>query len=345
MDSLKALLYPRCYLKRKTGDLLSPFFKELIVMAPSEKDKEKIESITSKLISSEVKAWLPSPLGDKADELQAGISALTQWGEQLGLGERLSFETLYSAITASQDSEVQSIMDALKGHDQEDVLMAARAFLALSLEADKREDELEAEIEKVEERARRISQLVEDASLLPQNERPVFFIQPLSKARERLRAWVRLAFSAEKLPQAWPVGESIIIKDMLDTAYESVTKGKIPKDLFTIYMPLDETLLRNEDLIYKARGIFKDLLRVLEGTCSRSAEDFDSDSEFKELVDALSSTLESKKWEQLGAPRLIFTFYEGAAWARLMVAAAKLSDDEIKLPGDHEKLCASFFIV
>ncbi len=346
MENLKALLYPRCYIKRRIGQLLGLFFKDLAVMAPSESEKAKIESVTEALKSTEVTVWIPQPLGEeRAKDLEAGISALTKWGEQLGLGESVSFETFYSAINSSQDKEIRSVMDALKGRHDEDVLMASRAFLALSLEADKREDELEAEIEKVEEKAKTISRLVEDASLLPSGDRGIYYIQPLSKARERMRAWVRLAFSEKQLPSAWPVGESIAIKDLMDTAYESLSKGKVPIDIFSTYIPTDEALLQDEDLIFKVRGMFDDMLELVEDTCSSAIQDIGQNQEFKELAEGIAQSLESEKWEQTGAPRLVLTIYEGLSWKHIMAHAAKLDQDEVSIPADSKEICASFFIV
>ena len=342
MDQLEAILYPRCFLKTKLGSFLSLFFKQIVILSPSELDSDKIKSNDFGHLSLSVIPWVASPLGDEAKELDAGIKALTSWGEQLGLGQSVTFETFYSALSSSQDEEVRSVMNALKGKDQEDIIMAARAFLSLSVEADKREDELDREIELVEKRAKHISQLVEDGSLVDE-KKGYYFVEPLSKARERLRAWARLFVSASHRPGAWPVGESIAIKDLLDAAYEGVSGGKIAQDIMTVYLPQDEELIKNDDLRFRSRGLFADLLEVLDSGCKSG--DLLENGEFKELSRALDETLDSKKWEKLQGPRLVFTFYPGVNWLDVMAEASGISKEQMKAQANNKVPCGSFFIL
>ncbi len=340
----KALIYPRCFVKKKIGSLLSLFFKEIMVLCPTEMDMDKIGGPYFKDFSLQITPWIPNPMGkEAAKDLEAGIKALTTWGEQLGLGQNVSFETIYSALSASQDSEVQAVMDALKGKNRQDLITAARAFLSLSLESDKREDELDTEIEKVEKQAQKISQLVEDSTLLPEAEAPIYFVKSVSKARERLRAWVRLAFSRGSVPVAWPIGESIDVKDLMDSAYESLSGGISALDVLDVYLPLEEKVLRDENLIFKTRSIFSDILSLMTDTCHGPA--LTADKEFFDLSKALADAVDSPKWEQAKGPRLVLSLYPGYSWQQIMVQAAKVKEEEILLTEDETQICASFFIL
>ncbi len=340
----KAIIYPRCIVKKRIGSFLSLFFKEILVLCPSEMDRDKVLDPYFKDFSLKITPWVPSPMGEAAKDLEAGIRALTSWGEQLGLGRNVSFETFYTALSSSQDEEVRSMMETFKGKNKKDLVTAARAFLALSLEADKREDELDVEIEKVEEQAQKISQLVEDSSLLPEAERPFYFVKPVNKVRERLRAWARLAFSEGSVPYAWPVGESIDVKDLMDSAYESLSGGVSALDVLDVYLPLEEKVLRDNNLIFKVRAIFSDILSLMTETCHRSSV-LTANDEFFDLAKDLAEALDSSRWEQIRGPRLVLSLYPGYSWQQVMTRAAKIKEDEVNIAKDEKQICASFFII
>ncbi len=345
MKDLRALLYPRCFLKKKTGSFISLFFKELIVIVPSEADKEKKDAAYFHDFFLELHTILAGATGGVGpDELERGVRALTRWGEQLGLGQSVNFETFYSALSSSQDSEVSSVMQAFKGEKKEDKFLAAMAFLALSAEADKREDELELELEKVENRAKRISELVEEESILPEKRESFYYIQPLNRARERMRAWARVALSERDLPNAYPLGESIAVKDLMDAAFESLSGGKPVLDVFTFYIPLDEDIRRDRAMISKARAIFSEMLEALGDTCNHSP--YKPSGEFLELSNALSATLDSNRWEKAQGPRIVLSIYPGFSWRQIMLAAANMEGEEgIGATGVSDSFCGSFFIV
>ena len=344
MTKSMAILYPSCFVKRKTGSFLAPFFKELEVIVPTEADGQKTDtSYFEDRYSLKVTPLTASENGQISEELEQGIRALTKWGEQIGLGQSVNFETFYSALSSSQDSEIQSVMQALKGGKKEDRLTAARAFLSLSVEADKREDDLESELERVEERAKRISRLVEDESMVSEAQESYYFVRPLNKARERMRAWARLALSEAKIPGAWPVGESIAIKDLMDAAYESLSGGKTARDVMSLYIPAEEEKLSDKDLVFRSRGIFNDILDLIGDTCDDYS--FRESLEFKELVHALAETLDSRRWEEVRGPRLVLSIYPGFSWKELVLKAAKIDKDEFEIKEGQGKLCASFFIL
>ncbi len=344
VEKSKAILYPRCFVKRKTGSFMAPFFEELLVLSPTEADSTKIDTAHfENKYSLKVTSWIARENGKLSKELAQGIKALTEWGEQLGLGQSVSFETLYSALSSSQDSEMKSIMQALKGGKKEDRLTAALAFLSLSVEADKREDDLELELERVEERAKSISRLVEDETILPEAQESYYYVRPLNKARERMRAWARLALSENHIPGAWPVGESIAVKDLVDAAYESLSGGKAVLDVMSVYIPAEEEKLSDRDLIFRSRTIFKAILALLQNTCADQS--FKEEAEFKELVLALAESLDSKRWEEVRGPRLVLSLYPGFSWQELVLVAAKIDKKEFELKEHQGKLCASFFIL
>ncbi len=344
MEKSKTILYPRCFVKRKTGLFMAPFFEELVVLSPSEADSTKIDTaLFEDKYALKVTPWIARENDMVSEELAQGIKALTEWGEQIGLGQSVSFETLYSALSSSQNSEMQSVIQALKGGKKEDRLTAALAFLSLSVEADKREDDLELELERVEERAKSISRLVEDETILPEAQESYYYVRPLNKAMERMKAWARLAFSEPHIPGAWPVGETIAVKDLVDAAYESLSGGKTVLDVMSVYIPAEEEKLSDKDLIFRSRTIFKDILALLQNTCDDQS--FKDGPEFKELVNALAESLDSRRWEEVRGPRLVLSIYPGFPWQELVLKAAKIDKEEFELKEHQRKLCASFFIL
>ena len=256
----------------------------------------------------------------------------------MGLGERLTFETFYSAFTSGQDDEIKSVIKAIKGKDEGDLLIASMVFLSLSLETDIKEDELETEMESIDERAKRLSAIVEDAPGHGWERSPETFIEPLSSPRERLRAWIRLALKAKDALDYWPVGESIEVKDILDASYERITNGRFSRDMIDFRLPgMDK--LKDEGLIYRIRDPFSRLLSALEGF--RKCDEKNPDEKLiRELADEITGSLVGPG---AGAgPRLVLTYYEGVSWTRL-VANALLRELP---PGDETRGgCISLFLM
>ena len=332
-----AVLYPRCMIKKRVGLCLAPFFEEVALLMPSRADISKVKW-NHPDIPLKIKKILSLPAGYDPDEFSKGIEALKMWGEQMGLGEKVNFETFYSALTSSQDEEIKKVFDAIRGRDERDILTASRAFLSLSLETDAKEDELESEMESIEERARRLSELVEDASELQHEKGQGTFIEPLSKPRERLRAWIRLALKAKDVLDCWPVGESIEIKDILDASYEKVTKGKFSTDIIDLRLPHKDRL-EDEDLIHRVRALFSKMLDSLESLreCKYSGMD---EKNVLRLSDEIKAIFGPSN-DDFG-PRLIITYYEGVSWLNLIVNAL-LKENPL---GDEAKGgCVSLFLV
>ncbi len=337
MADLTAILYPRCMVKKKVGLLLAPFFEEIALLIPSRSDMSKVKWNYPE-IPLKIKKILSLPVGYDPDEFSKGIEAMKRWGEQMGLGEQVTFETFYSALTSSQDDEIKNVIKAIKGKDEKDILTASRAFLSLSLETDIKEDELESEMESIDERTRRLSELVEEASELGQKREQETFIEPLSKPRERLRAWIRLALKAKDVFDFWPVGESIEIKDILDASYEKITRGKFSKDITDFRLP-EKDRLKDEDLIYRVRGLFSKLLDKLKDY--RECDEKNPDKKLiHELSDEIKSILVGSDIDS--GPRLILTYYEGVSWSNLIVnALLKESPLDKEIKGG----CISLFLV
>ncbi len=245
----KAVLYPRCVVKKRIGLFLAPFFEELTILIPSESEIEKV-SYYSKDLPIDIKPLVTSPLGDDVKRFDSSIKALESWGEQMGLGDSVNFETFYTALSNTTDQEVKEVMSAIKGKEEEEVKMAARIFLALSLEADLREDELEEEMELIEKKTKKLTQLVNEEEEILLERQPISrFIEPINRARERLTAWARFAFENGSLRGVWPVGESVAVKDLVDATFEGIVKRAADSQVFEILLPSKEFIKENTYLL------------------------------------------------------------------------------------------------
>ncbi len=340
MPSTRALLYPACYPRHRSASLVSLFMEELLVLAPSEDSAEIIGQI-DEINSMHITPFLPSPLGDRLEDFQNGLKALEAWGEQLGLGGNTGFETLYSAIETSENEAIQGIIGAIRGGgSKEDLLLASRVFLRLSIDADQRMDQLNRELERVEKDQNRISQLVEglkDAGQAEGTRR--CFIEPLNRARERLKTWTRLFFSAAESPQAfWPLGESITVKDLMDAAYESLTGGRAPLEPAALTVPvhLDEKCIGKA--AEEIRHRFSGLLHMI----SAQEDAADISSLTKDIQEALETNCGPVSNDCQA--RIVVSMYPGYSWQDVLLKAAGLGEKDAH-SSPKEAVSGSIFLV
>ncbi len=343
MSSTRAFLYPSCYPRHRSASLASIFLAELLVLAPSE-DSVEVMGQELEINSMRVKPVLASPLGDRLDDFKNGLKALEAWGEQLGLGGNTGFETLYSAIETSENEDIQGIIGAIRGGKKEDMIMASRVFLRLSMDADQRMDQLDRELERVEEDQDKISQLVEGLKEAEAGKGPRgCFIEPLNRPRERLKAWTRIFFSGSSQESFWPLGESIAIKDLMDAAYESLSGGRAPLETAAIEIPFHTDSQCAQVGASEIRPLFAKLLELISRERDASGQD-------KE-VSALSEDIQRAVEKNCGTAshgcqaRMVISLYPGHSWQDVLLKAAGLGPDDVDATASGMSVPGSLFLV
>ncbi len=333
MSSVSSFLYPACYLKSKSAAAVSLFLDQVLVLAPSE-DSIEMLGPGPEINSMKIAPMLPSSLGEKLDAFKKGLKALETWGEQVGLGGNMGFETLYSALSSSGNEDIQGIIGAIKGGKKEDILMASRFFLRLSMDADKRMDEMERELERVEMDKSRISDLVKGLSSPEQGTSGggTGFIEPLDRSRERLRAWTRIFFAGEGQGEnIWPLGESISVKDLMDSAYESLSGGSSPLEAAVFSIPFHPVKLCGAEAAADIRPLFSRLLEMLSGKQGKDALETTGSQKIKDVVRDIQATIDTKcgSGNGDGSAHMVITLYPECSWQEVLCKAAQITDIDI----------------
>ena len=334
MSSASAFLYPACYMKSKSAAAVSLFLDQIFVVAPSE-DSTEMVGPGLEINSMKISPILPSSLGDKLNDFKNALKALETWGEQVGLGGNMGFETLYSALSSSGNEDIQGIIGAIKGGKKEDILMASRFFLRLSMDADQRMDEMERELERVETDRSRISELVKGLSSRGQETSGggTYFIEPLDRSRERLRAWTRTFFAGEgQVVNSWPLGESMSVKDLMDSAYESLSEGRSPLEAAAFSIPFHPEELCRAEAAADIRPLFSRLLEMLSEKHGKDAAETTGEQEIEDVVKDLQNTIDADCSSDVGegSARLLITIYPGYSWQEVLLKAAQVTDIGIK---------------
>jgi hypothetical protein len=330
-STIEALIYPVCYVRNQIRRLLSPFIGRLFVVPALEDAPVAAQAPDGQEgqvpASPEIAILRRAPLGDRAEEFSQAIKALKSWGEQMRVDTGLDTYYLAMKAGATGSEEIEGIVDLIKGDKEVDRVFAARVFLALSQEADARKDEVEAELLKIHEESDKLSELVDGDSSIHSGPSlagiSLSHVEPLDRARERLREWARLAFSGPgQRADAWPVGESIAVKDIMDSAYEADT-GKSPVDLVEIPIALGEGLVPQvpEDMVQAAVELMADLKgrRIEDAATAEQLSKTDLVSYLREKGGKLASA------GGYGA-RLVVTLYPGRHWTQVILRAARMPE-------------------
>ena len=333
MSSASAYLYPACYLKSKSAAAVSLFLDQILVLAPSE-DSTEMVAPGLEINSMKISPIVSSSLGDKLDNFKNALKALETWGEQIGLGGNMGFETLYSALSSSGNEDLQGIIGAIKGDKKEDILLASRFFLRLSMDADKRMDEMERELERVETDRSRISDLVKGLSSRGQetSDDGSYFIEPLDRSRERLRAWTRIFFAGKRqVVNIWPLGESISVKDLMDSAYESLSGGRSPLEVAAFSIPFHPEKLCSAEAAADIRPLFSGLLEMLSGKPGNDPAETTGSQKIKDMVKDIGKMIDADCDSGIGegSARLLITIYPGFSWQEVLIKAAQATDIDI----------------
>ena len=344
MSSTTTLLYPTCYMKYRVASVASLFLEKVLVMVPSEENINVARD--TEINSMKIRPLVISPLGEKLEDFQKGLKALEAWGKQMGLGRDTGFDTLYSALSGSENEDIHGIINAIKGGTHDDIIMASRVFLRLSLDTDQKMDDLDRELSKIGSKESIISGLVDGTE---QEESATAgaggFIEPLNKAEERLKAWTRIFFTGSALVDACcPMGESVSTKDLMDTAYETLTGGNSPVTAAEFSVPHSVlTEHCQDDITGKIRPVFATFLNRMNGLSGKEITEIAKGRECTEMLREIQSFLESgsSAGDRAAVATMSVILYPEYSWQDVLLKAGNLPGDKLgscPMPPTHLSL-------
>jgi hypothetical protein len=320
MNILHGLLYPASYLRRNTMLRLYQVFSKLTLLIPTEDDINLLPPSSS--CSMEIEATAPAPLGDRLDWFNDLISNWKSWAEEIGLGEKIPASTLIRAAEGEEES-LQGILNTLRGTEVPDPLMDARIFLRLSLDLDRRNDELQTDLDELTMHEGKLKSILQDREKLTdsQNSPKVLHspvIEPLLMSKERLRAWA-LLWQKYTDQEPWPIGESITVKDLVDEAYEALQPREAPVDLLDLVLPFDPNIKPGES--DKISNGLTSLINVISDTTINNIRE---NREIQELSEEIQQSWEKAVSNQIPGPTLNLTLYPERTWEEVLLKAAGL---------------------
>ncbi|MEA1868390.1 MAG: hypothetical protein U9N19_09890 [Thermodesulfobacteriota bacterium] len=320
MNSLHGLLYPASYPRRDTMLRIDQVFSKLTLLVPTEEDINPPP--TSSNCSMEIEATAPAPLGDRLDWFTGLISNWKSWAEEMGLGEKIPATTLIRAAEGEEES-LQGILNTLKGTEAPDPLLDARIFLRLSLDLDRRNDELQTDLDKMVTHENKLKSILKDPGDLTDSQGspkipypPI--IEPLLMARERLRAWA-LLWQKYTYQGPWPIGESITVKDLVDEAYEALQPREAPVDLLELVLPLDPNIKPGES--DKINNGLSSLINAISNT---TIQNYNKNGNIQELSEEIKENWNKPNKNQIPGPTLNLTLYPKRTWKEVFSRAADL---------------------
>ena len=340
MSNLHGLLYPATYLRKNTMERIAQVFSKLTVLVPTE-DVDSTAFPSSSNSSMTINTAAPAPLGDRLDWFTDLIRNWKAWAEEMGLGEKFPASALLTSATGEEES-VLAILNALKDKEEPDPLLEAQIFLHLAFDLDRREDELRIALDEVAVREDKLKSILQDPdkptdpSVPPKNAHTPM-IEPLSRAKEHLKAWAMLW---DKLPagELWLIGESIAIKDLLDSAYEALRPGACPVDLLNLILPLDPAKRpgESEDLRTK-------LTAIIETISQEGLQDVIKDGKIQTLAEQIELSWTDTIANQIPGPTLNLTLYPDTSFDEVLSKQTNLN--LYKKAESHQKIGWSFFLV
>jgi hypothetical protein len=319
MNILHGLLYPASYLRRNTMLRLDQVFSKLTLLSPTEDINLPPPSIGC---SMEIEATAPAPLEDRLGWFTDLISNWKSWAENMGLGEKITASTLIRAAAGEEES-LQGILNTLKGTELPDPLMDARIFLQLSLDLDRRNDELQTDLNKLAIHEDKLKSILQEPWELTDSlgspkvpHSPV--IEPLLMAKERVRAWA-LLWQKYTGKGSWPIGESIIVKDLVDGAYEALQPREAPVDLLNMVLPLDPKIKPGE-----SDKISNGLASLINAISDATMQNIRENGEIQELSKDVQESWNKANRNQIPGPTLNLTLYPERTWNEVLLKAAGL---------------------
>jgi hypothetical protein len=299
-------------------------FSKLTLLVPTEEDINLPPPSSS--YSMEIEIVAPAPLGDRLGWFTGLITNWKSWAEEMGLGEKIPASTLIRAAAGKEES-LQGILNTLRGTEIPDPLMDARIFLRLSLDLDRRNDQLQTDLDELTIHEGKLKSILQDPWKLTDSQgspkiphSPV--IEPLLMAKERLRAWV-LLWQKYTGQGPWPIGESITVKDLVDNAYEALQPKEAPVDLLNLVLPLDPNIKPG-----KSDKINNGLASLISAISDTTIQNMKKDGVMQELSKDVQESWNKASRNQIPGPTLNLTVYPERTWKKLLSKAAGLELDE-----------------
>jgi len=323
MDKLHGLLYPTCYLRQDTMLRLAQVFSKLTLLIPTE-DTQISPYHPLSNSPMEIEVITPAPLGERLGWFTDLISNWESWAKQMGLGQKIPASTLMSAATGKEREEsIQTILNTLKkSTEATDPFLNAQIFLQLALDLDRQEDELRTDLCKLAAQEDRLKLILQGPGKLTDSPRPIKYspmIVPLVMAKERLKAWAMLWQKfTDKGP--WPIGESIALKDLLDSAYGTLQPSVFPIDLLDLALPLDPDIRPGE-----SDEISNILTILIDAIPNATIQDINEGEKIQKLVREISQKWEEASKSQILGPRLTLTLYPRKTWGEVLSKTTNLN--------------------
>ncbi|MDL1961505.1 MAG: hypothetical protein LWX01_07375 [Deltaproteobacteria bacterium] len=298
-------------------------FSKLTLLVPTEDINLSPPSIGC---SMEIEATAPAPLGDRLGWFTDLISNWKSWAEEMGLGEKIPAYTLIHAAEGEEES-LQEILNTLRGTEVPDPLLDARIFLRLSLDLDRRNDELQTDLDEMAVHEDKLKSILQDPGELTGSQSapkvphsPI--IEPLLMVKERLRAWA-LLWQKYTDQGPWPIGESITVKDLVDEAYEALQPREAPVDLLNLVLPLDPNIKPVE-----SDQINNGLTSLINAISNTTIQNMKEDREIQELSKDVQESWNKANRNQIPGPTLNLTIYPERTWKEVLLKAAGLELEE-----------------
>jgi len=339
MNNLHGLLYPASYLRRDTMLRLNQVFSKLTLLLPTENFTSL--SPISNTCSMEIEANVPIPLGDKLGWFTEIVNNWNSWAKEMGLGEKIPASTLLSAAKGEEES-LQGILKKLKGDEVSDPLLDAQIFQQLSLDLDRRNDEVQTELNRMTIHEDKLKSILEDplettgsSDGFQKLYSPI--IKPLLRAKERLRAWA-LLWQKYTDPEPWPIGESIALKDLIDKSYEALQPREAPAEILDLVLPLDPNIRPG-----KSEKFINGLNSLVQTTSNTTIKNFSKTTEIEKLAKEISQSWDKITENQAHGPTLHLTIYPKRTWNEIFLKAAGLKLEH-ETASAHEYVGWSFFL-
>lgn len=313
---MQTILYPITYPSRVLLRILSPFFSQNTLLAPTEDLLAEIQAVAA-TAGVALQAYCPVPLNEGLADMLQRFRQWTGWASSLGIGERLSGQSFVS-MAGGQDETMQAIMERIKGDAANDSLLMARFFLWIAHQADRTEDDVRVSLDSLPAEDAFLREPLEDVMNFAAKA-PVARLEPLSQVRKRLINWTEFAKPYLAGPDAnnlLPVGQDIGVKDLLDSAYEGMFSGRMAEDILSLRLSLaDLSQLKDSPEFLKT---WQGFLDVLGRFVSFRKDNGDAAGRLEEAAEDIRATVERISTREPKTITLTCTLYAGISWQELL---------------------------
>ncbi len=234
---LTFLLFPITHPKQDLVNLLASLgWSKVALLAPVPQEDPAVNGAPS----LEADILTPSVSQEVKEKVERLSRDLKNWASALGLGQDLSAGQLLDIMRRYEDESVQEIVDLLKDKSNEDHLLNALLLLSLSHRADAEQDMLDREVRKLAEEQRKLQAILQGTGKEEGQTGRLQPIEPLGTMRERLKAWaIALSLVEADLSNTVPLGETIGVKDLIETEAERRLKRRVAQDIAEFPVPSD----------------------------------------------------------------------------------------------------------